>query len=73
MFCRRTKAPPKAGSISNNQKCDPLLHCSNKGMLVAFARKTNHRGSGLSRLSNGSVGRKIGQSEQLSCSPKLFI
>ena len=41
MFCRRTKTPPKTWSVSGNQQCDPLLHCSNEGMLIGFARKTN--------------------------------
>ena len=67
MFCRRTKTPPKTWSVSSNQQCDPLLHCSNQGMLVGFARKTNHRESGLSRLSHGSVRRKNLISQQLSC------
>lgn len=73
LVCGRTKKSPQTRCVCNIQTRNPLLHCSNMGMLVGFARKANHPESGLSRLSNGSVGHENSRSEQLGFRLKAFI
>lgn len=73
MVCRRVKAPPKMWSVSDNQMCNPLLHCSNQGMLGAFARKTNLLTCSLSRLCHASFHRENERSSALCCGQGLLI